>query len=340
MSDRWASRHVGCHVGMDQVNIWLGTNSPPAIAGGEGFRLPRRHALVVSNQGDAANRVVAVLTVNGHRSYLRRALSRRRTVADLLLELRTMWGCKEGSNYVHAHRGAVEANDSDDCRWRWAQFRRFRWATARKNGGLPATRAFPSSISSSMMELAMWRTSSATLGTPGCSLLTSPRWTLATVTGGRERIERKIERYWGIGRAQRAQRGTNVARWCSRCFYRARQGPGGAFPFPVTIEIRGQWQACPEHESHHSYCQWACRDQYRDVEVSDSTVGQKRRLGNMASLATSCRACQREESKDDDPLLSVFCDEIVSDPIGLASVAWCVVNDQPVGNPKRKVWWV
>jgi hypothetical protein len=19
---------------------------------------------------------------------------------------------------------------------------------------------------------------------------------------------------------------------------------------------------------------------------------------------------------------------------------WCVVNDQPVGNPKRKVWWV
>jgi hypothetical protein len=45
--------------------------------------------------------------------------------------------------------------------------------------------------------------------------------------------------------------------------------------------------------------------------------------------------------------LSCFCSQTVVHPTAapsqlplLGSAVWCVVNDQPVGNPKRKMWWV
>jgi hypothetical protein len=63
--------------------------------------------------------------------------------------------------------------------------------------------------------------------------------------------------------------------------------------------------------------------EYKDYEVEVSYVrgSKKTAARDVASPAASCRACQREEGEDDDPLLPVFCDEMVSDPIGLASWA-------------------
>jgi hypothetical protein len=96
--------------------------------------------------------------------------------------------------------------------------------------------SFPSSIPSSVMELAARHTSSATLGTPGVLSVTLPKRTPAMVTGDRERTERKMGN-WGDFRVW----------WRCGAFYRPRavgglhrerwSGDGGSSAWQLSTEL-------------------------------------------------------------------------------------------------------